>query len=429
MRLHRAPIYALLAVLAGCATTTTRAPQASPALAQLEATVARDRGNLDARVQLAAAYLQANRSQESAQLLEAVMAQTPHPALAEYFLGLTYDRLNRAADARRYYASYLQRSPGAGLQRTVRGRMAALDRAELESAVRSALAQERTLANTNPAPGVVGVFPFLNTAPATLAPLGRALAELITVDLSQTTRIRIVERAQVQRLLDEIRLAQSGSVDPATAARAGRLLGAGRIVQGRLDGTEAALRMQAAVVAVPGAGRTPAPVTQQGALRNLLTMQNNMALALYRELGVELTVAERERVLREPTQNVQALLAFGMGLEAQDAGRPAEAATHFRRAATLDPGFSEANAAAERSEAMVEAANVSPADMVAQGARELAPPAAPGTAAASINVRDRFLGVDGMVPNLTRKDPVSELLGTEGLQRRALLELLILRPR
>jgi tetratricopeptide (TPR) repeat protein len=182
-------------------------------------------------------------------------------------------------------------------------------------------------------------------------------------------------------------------------------------------------------VPVPGTGRAPAPVTQQGDLRNLFTMQNNLALALYRELGVELTVAERERVLRAPTQNVQALLAFGLGLEAEDAGRHAEAATHFRRAAALDPNFSEANGALQRSDARAAAAAHTPAGLLAEGMTELAPAAATRATRATVSVRDRFLGVDAMVPDLVRRDPLAELMGTDGVERRALLQLLILRPR
>jgi hypothetical protein len=268
----------------------------------------------------------------------------------------------------------------------------------------------------------------LNGAGASLSPLGRALAELLTVDLNQTGRLTIVERAQVQHLLDEIRLGQTGSVDPATAARAGRLLGAGRIVQGRLDGNESELRIQAMVVAVPATAQArPAPVTQRGALRELFAMQNNVALDLYRTLGVELTVAERERVLRQPTQNVQALLAFGIGLEAEDAGRLAEAAGHYRRAAALDPAFAEADAALERAEAGSAAAGISPALLATQSLGELGP--GPATAPAVVSLRDRLVGLDAIVPGFGRRDPVPELLGSDSFERRALLELLIIRPR
>jgi tetratricopeptide (TPR) repeat protein len=433
------PSCAVLLLLAACATATPPAQHTVQNIAGLEAAAARDRDNVGVRVQLGAAYTGAGRHQDAIGQLEPVVARAGHPGEVWYFLGLAYEGLDRTADARRVYLAYLQGNPSSAMERTVRRRLAALDRRELERAVSAALAQERALANTAPAPRVVGVFPFLNGTGASLSPLSRALAELLTVDLSQTDRLTVVERAQVQHLLEEIQLGQSGSVDPATAARAGRLLGAGRIVQGRIDGGEAELRLQAMVVAVPGAQAQPSPITQQGTLANLLSMQNSMALALYAALGVQLTVAERERVLRQPTQNVQALLAFGLGLEAEDAGRHAEAAGHYRRAASLDPSFAEATDALDRAEARAAAAGDTPALLVFEGLRALGPAAAvePGTAIAnsaassaqSVSLRDRFVGLDALVPSFGRRDPVSELLGSDSFERRALLQLLILRPR
>jgi hypothetical protein len=41
---------------------------------------------------------------------------------------------------------------------------------------------------------------------------------------------------------------------------------------------------------------------------------------------------------------------------------------------------------------------------------------------------NRLTRVQAMVPNPGRRDPVSEVLGTEGFERRGLLDLVIRRP-
>jgi hypothetical protein len=238
----------------------------------------------------------------------------------------------------------------------------------------------------------------------------------------------VVERAQVQRLLDEIKLGQSQAVDPQTAVRAGRLLAAGRIVQGRIDGVEAALSIDAIVVPVPQGARTTA--RESGPLRNIFTLQNNLALGVYRSLGIELTVAERARVMRQPTQNVQALLAFGLGLEAEDAGQYAQAAAHYRRAVALDPNFQEASTGATRSDAKLDAADDTPDGLTRDGLTELLPAAPPVAIApvSPISIRPRFESVETMIPNPSTRDPVAEVLGTETVSRRALLDIVIRRP-
>src|SRR5690606_20054840 len=111
------------------------------------------------------------------------------------------------------------------------------------------------LAATPPVPATVAIFPFLvQMRDSTFRPLGRAMAEMLVTDLSQTDRLRVLERLRVQALADEMSLVEEGLIDPATAARGGRMLGAARVVQGSIAGSEAALQLDAAVVGVESAG-------------------------------------------------------------------------------------------------------------------------------------------------------------------------------
>ena len=140
----------------------------------------------------------------------------------------------------------------------MRTRLALVQRQELEEKVRAALLRERQLADSVPPARTVGVFPFFTaTSDTTLRPLGTAVAELLTTDLAQTERVRVVERVQVKVLLDEMELGATERVDPRTAARSGRILGASNIVQGRMDGSQAQLTMQTAVVRVPAPAGAP----------------------------------------------------------------------------------------------------------------------------------------------------------------------------
>jgi TolB-like protein len=62
--------------------------------------------------------------------------------------------------------------------------------------------------------------------------LSVALSELLVVELSGNAPVRIVERQQLQKLLDELQFGHSGKVDPDTAADLGRLIGAGWMLLG-----------------------------------------------------------------------------------------------------------------------------------------------------------------------------------------------------
>lgn len=421
-RLARASGTWVLVLAVACAPPRPPAAPGPERIGELELAVRADTMDAGVRLRLAAAYHHAGRAQDVVPLLEPVVARGGQPGAALQ-LGAAYEELGRLADARRLYTAYIGEGSTPELRRRVQQRLALLERLELEQAVRNAIAREEELRATDPPPRTVGVFPFLTTAGESLEPLGRALAELLSTDLGRTDRLTVLERASVQLLLDEIELAETGVADPATAARAGRIVGAASIVQGRIDGDEQALRVQALIVPVGAAGGQQAsPIAQQGALRQLFDMQAALALSLYGALGVELTVAERERVAQRPTENVQALLAFGFGLEAEDGGRWVEAAQQFRRAVELDPNFEEARLHLEQAEATAQAQQDSPAELSTFALLEL------DDVAEWLQRRRRFAGVDEMVPNPEGRDPISEVLNVEGLERRIFLEIVIRRP-
>jgi hypothetical protein len=79
-----------------------------------------------------------------------------------------------------------------------------------------------------------------------------------------------------------------------------------------------------------------------GTFKQLLDLEKQLVLALAPQLGIELTEAERQRILRQGPKNLAAFLAYSQGLEALDRGDYRAAATAFNAAARADPSFSAA---------------------------------------------------------------------------------------
>jgi TolB-like protein len=397
----------LVVVLAGACASVPQAvaPPADEEVRALEAGVAADSSDLRAMLALGEAYRRLDRYEPARGLLERAAARHPSSPETAALLGLTYEDLGLPAEASEQYRSYLRVGRDPALRRHLADRLVLLRRDELIAAARAAVAREAQLTASTPQPATVAVFPFLLQADdPQLAPLGRAMAELLTTDLAQTNRLTVLDRLRVQVLLDEIRLGQAGLADPATAARSGRLLGAERIVQGSVGGTEELLQLRAAVVGVNSqVGGQPVALQEQDPLPRLFDMEKRLAAAVYRAVGIELTAAELERVNRRPTDNVAALLAYGIGLEAEDAGDWGRARAAYSNAVARDPGFAsarehEANAArAERAEAVSRAA--------------LARLAAAG------GTGDALAEVQALVPDASGRDPVAEFLGQEGIGR------------
>ncbi len=87
---------------------------------------------------------------------------------------------------------------------------------------------------TNPGPAVA-VLDFTNASLVDhdeYDPFRVGLAGMLITDLARNPELQIVERERLRAVLDELALAVSGDVNPAAAARAGRILGAQYVISG-----------------------------------------------------------------------------------------------------------------------------------------------------------------------------------------------------
>jgi tetratricopeptide (TPR) repeat protein len=361
------------------------------------------------------AYRASGRSADAIPLLERAAAASPGDSGTPLLLGLAYEDAGRYEDAIGVYAAYASAGANRALRRSAADRVGMLRRRQLVEAAREAVSRESELAGTAPEARALAVFPFLHQSDDEgLRPLGHALADLLITDLSQTDRLRVVDRLQVDAMIAEARLAESGLVDPATAARGGRLLGAGRVVQGSVSGTPAALQLEAAVVGVGGEadGRID-PIQERDALARLFDMQKRMALEIYRSAGIELTSAEQERVLRRPTRNIQALLAYGLAIEAESGGDLRAAREFYGRAQRLDPGFAAARERLLETERILRAEDT-PTDQIAF----------------RLGAEDPLTGlneIESLVPIGGGRDASAEVLGQDALGVRGGMIRVILR--
>jgi TolB-like protein len=62
--------------------------------------------------------------------------------------------------------------------------------------------------------------------------LMKGVPDFLVTEMSSNPNIRVIERDQVQKLVDEQKLVSGGNVDPATAAKIGKLLGAQHMIFG-----------------------------------------------------------------------------------------------------------------------------------------------------------------------------------------------------
>ena len=309
-------------VLLGAAVACARAPQPAPVTP----------------FRLGAALAAAGRCDTATVVARAALAREPDNVLGPLVIGTCQEQADRYDEAVATYTDFVAQHPSARGVAALRAKAQLALRAAAEHTARQALAREAELAHQPPQPATVAVLPLVIAGDSTVQPLSRGLAELITTDLAYIRTLRLLERLQIGMLLDELKLGQSERVDPATAARVGRLLRAERLVQGTATiPRRGPVQLSATVVTGTGVVRPVDQVT--GPFPKLLDLEKQVVFDLAAQLGFALTQAEREQILRQGPKNLAAFLAYSRGLEAMDRGDYEAAARHFKSAARADPSF------------------------------------------------------------------------------------------
>lgn len=82
-------------------------------------------------------------------------------------------------------------------------------------------------------PSRIAVFPFADTnAAAKQAGNGEAIAGMLMTELINSKTFQVVERSEIQRIIDEIGLGQGGIIDASTAKEIGKIYGVDNLVFG-----------------------------------------------------------------------------------------------------------------------------------------------------------------------------------------------------
>jgi TolB-like protein len=290
-------------------------------------------------------------------ILEDTAAPEADRAAALRALGQVYAVRKAPAQARAAFAEYFALRPRAELEPASSWPPAVV---RTFYAVRDSLGQEAP----EPPAGVVTLAvgpmdnhsPDLPAAPFDMDRFAAGLTSMIVSDLQPATSLKLVDRERLEVLRREIDLSRSGFVDPSQAVRAGRLLGAQSYLFGGVTMLPGPLvRIDLRLVETE-TGRILLAASKEGKVKeggDLLKLERQVVelLAkrldgLAKEAGASkgsVSKGAKEALERRKKSGGSAMAlveATGAALLAEEAGRLAEAATHWREALRLDPGNS-----------------------------------------------------------------------------------------
>jgi len=205
--------------------------------------------------------------------------------------------------------------------------------------------------NQDTRPGIA-VLPFNNggsygQGKEDFAALERGIAGMMISELSQNPAARLVERQEVQRLVDEQNLGAQGRVDPQTAAKIGKLVGARYVVLGTFIDFYGDFRVDVRLVNTETSEivKTESDRMQREHLYDLI---RNVATQLMKDVNLPALQrqASDQRMSRQiPTE---ALTYYSRGLLYADRGQKDKAAEMFQHAIDIFPQYAEAQESLQR---------------------------------------------------------------------------------
>ena len=285
-------IWAVLGT-SGCATLGLGAPEPAD-IPELQRLAASEPENGKLHLRLAAAQAAADRCDLA--VISARRGRTLLPAdpTGPLILGQCLEEAGEYGNALNLYAQFLfdhSDVPGA---ESIEGRRIVALQAQAREMAQTAVENELILAPAEPE--TVGILPFVVDGDEAYQPLSVGLAHMLTTDLALLRRFPLVERVQLDALLQELALAPE-LIDPATAARTGRLMRASRMILGTVSvPTGEAARLGGSIVLETG--EVAEPLAMEGALEDILSLEKELAINIAESLGYQLVKRSASGFLR-----------------------------------------------------------------------------------------------------------------------------------
>jgi TolB-like protein len=172
--------------------------------------------------------------------------------------------------------------------------------------------------------------------------LRKGIAAMLISELSQNKNVRLVDRGEIQRLLDEQGLAVAERVDRETAAKIGKLVGARYMIAGSFIDLYGDFRVDARIINVE-TGEILKVVRSDPKLHDRRDM-SRMIQSVAERIMVDANLPPLPAgTAQRPAVPTEALALFSRALLYQDRGDKAKAVEYYQKALAVFPAYTEAS--------------------------------------------------------------------------------------
>lgn len=182
---------------------------------------------------------------------------------------------------------------------------------------------------------VVSVLYFDNTTQnADFDWLSKGIADMLITDLSGSQQIDVVDRQNMQQIMQEHSLVLAGMVSDSQAVRLGEMLNANKIIHGSFIIQGSTIRIDAKVTDTE-TGRIVGTLKLNGAISDVLKLETDLVKKVFETMGLTAPVG----VELPETTSYTAAMNYYRGMIQFDSGNYEQAATLYREATDQDPFY------------------------------------------------------------------------------------------
>lgn len=174
-----------------------------------------------------------------------------------------------------------------------------------------------------------------------LAPLSKGICDVLISEMADNTAIKVVERDQLQKVMEEQKLAAAGSVDMATAVKVGKLLSAHHMIFGGFITDPAGTMVLNLRVVNVETSAIEFTTKASDKTANLLALIHKVAVQT--NAGLKLPDIPRQvgeaRAAKDARIPFQAVMLYSRGLQAKDENKSKDAIDLFNQALAAFPDY------------------------------------------------------------------------------------------
>lgn len=162
----------------------------------------------------------------------------------------------------------------------------------------------------------------------------KGIADMLMTDIKKSDQIEVVERENLERVLQEHKLVLSGLTDPSQVFRVGRLLKANKLIYGSYIIIDETIRFDARITDVE-TGKIAQSINVSGKVRDLFSLEKKLAEKIF----AHLTLKTPLEIEIQETDSFEALKTYYEGISLLDGGEAEKAVMKFKKAGQLDPFY------------------------------------------------------------------------------------------